>query len=323
VKGYKAFEKGLICREKQYFQHTVFEEEKAEICNSGMHFCENPLDTLDFYPLIDDNGDLTEFAEVEALDEVKTDDNKKFCTRKLKIGAKLDLNAFIKASVEFVFSKTNEKNTNASSGNGSQLANSGNNSQLANSGYGSQLASSGDYSKLASSGYGSQLASSGDYSKLASSGYGSQLASSGDYSKLASSGDYSKLANSGYGSQLANSGNNSQLANSGYGSKLASSGDYSQLASSGDYSKLASSGYGSQLASSGKNCVICCAGMGGKAKAKKGSWITLAEWKYDEIEKKFIPFCVKTVQVDGKKIKEDTYYKLENGEFVEEVMNDE
>ena len=242
MKGYKAFEKGLICREKQYFQHTVFEEEKAEICNSGMHFCENPLDTLDFYPLIDDNGDLTEFAEVEALDEVKTDDNKKFCTRKLKIGAKLDLNAFIKASVEFVFSKTNEKNTNASSGNGSQLA---------------------------------------------------------------------------------NSGNNSQLANSGYGSKLASSGDYSQLASSGDYSKLASSGYGSQLASSGKNCVICCAGMGGKAKAKKGSWITLAEWKYDEIEKKFIPFCVKTVQVDGKKIKEDTYYKLENGEFVEEVMNDE
>ena len=63
--------------------------------------------------------------------------------------------------------------------------------------------------------------------------------------------------------------------------------------------------------------------MGGKAKAKKGSWITLAEWKYDETEKNFIPFCVKTVQVDGKKIKEDTYYKLENGEFVEEVMNDE
>ena len=40
-------------------------------------FAKNPLDVLDYYPLIDDNGNLTEFAEVEALAEPKTDDNKK------------------------------------------------------------------------------------------------------------------------------------------------------------------------------------------------------------------------------------------------------
>lgn len=40
MKGYKGFEKGLICRGKQYIENTVFEEEKAEICNSGMHFCQ-------------------------------------------------------------------------------------------------------------------------------------------------------------------------------------------------------------------------------------------------------------------------------------------
>ena len=100
MKGYKAFEKGMICRGKQYAENTVFEEETAEICKSGMHFCTNPLDTLRHYPLIDSNGNMTEFAEVEALDEAVTDDNKKYSTKKLKVGAKLDLLGFIKASAE-------------------------------------------------------------------------------------------------------------------------------------------------------------------------------------------------------------------------------
>ena len=100
MKGYKAFEKGMICCGKQYAENTVFEEETAEICKSGMHFCTNPLDTLRHYPLIDSNGNMTEFAEVEALDEAVTDDNKKYCTKKLKVGSKLDLFGFIKASIE-------------------------------------------------------------------------------------------------------------------------------------------------------------------------------------------------------------------------------
>ena len=105
MKGYKAFEKGLICKGKQYAENTVFEEDEAEICKSGVHFCKNPLDVLDYYPLIDGNGEFTEFAEVEALDEVKTDDNKKFCTKKLKVGAKLSFAKFIEASVKFDFEK--------------------------------------------------------------------------------------------------------------------------------------------------------------------------------------------------------------------------
>ena len=44
MKGYKAFKKGLVCRGKRYAEYTVFEEEDAEICRSGMHFCKNPLD---------------------------------------------------------------------------------------------------------------------------------------------------------------------------------------------------------------------------------------------------------------------------------------
>ena len=215
MKGFKAFGKGMICRGKQYKENTVFEEEKAVICMSGMHFCENPLDVLDYYPLVDSNGNVVEVAEVEALDECQTDDNKKYCTKKLKIGFKLSLSEFVKAAIDFVYEKNGGK---------------------------------------ASTGYGSSLASSGDGSSLASSGYGSSLASSG---------------------------------------------------------------YDSSLASSGYGAVIAGIGKSNTAKGKKGSWLVLAEWGYNDIERKYIPICVKAAQIDGAVIKEDTFYKLENGEFKE------
>ncbi|MGN0929319.1 MAG: hypothetical protein ACI4N3_01625, partial [Alphaproteobacteria bacterium] len=90
-----------------------------------------------------------------------------------------------------------------------------------------------------------------------------------------------------------------------------------QIGSSGDSAKIGSSGDDAQINSTGDDSVICCAGGNSVVKAKKGSWITLSEWKYSEEKKRDIPICVKTEFVDGKKIKEDTWYKLYNGEFIE------
>ena len=60
-----------------------------------------------------------------------------------------------------------------------------------------------------------------------------------------------------------------------------------------------------------------CAGNNSKAKAKVGSWITLAEWKWSDEKKRDVPACVKTEYVDEKNIKADTWYQLKNGKFVE------
>ena len=90
-----------------------------------------------------------------------------------------------------------------------------------------------------------------------------------------------------------------------------------QIGSSGDYSKIGSSGDYAQIDSTGEDSVIMCAGNNSKAKAKIGSWITLAEWKWSNEKNRYVPVCVKTEYVDGEKIKADTWYKLENGKFVE------
>jgi len=165
------------------------------------------------------------------------------------------------------------------------------------------------------SGYDAKLASSGYDAKLASSGYYAQLASSGDSAKLASSGYYAQLASSGYYAQLASSGDSAKLASSGYYAQLASSGYYAQLASSGDSAKLASSGYDAQLELNGEDSVGAAIGRGGRIKGKIGNWITLAEWKYDE--GRYVPVCVKSARIDGKKLKEDTVYMLRDKKFTE------
>lgn len=168
MKGYKAFNKGMICRDKQYAENTVFEEDSAEICKSGMHFCKNPLDIFDYYPLINDKGEIPEFAEVEALDEVKTDDYKKYCTKKLKIGAKISLAGFIKASLN-VTRKSIIKEAKLAGGYGATLA-GGNSATLAG----------GDWAKLAG----------GNSAKLAG-GNGATLAG-GDGAIIA--GDHGSIA---------------------------------------------------------------------------------------------------------------------------------
>lgn len=51
--AYKAMDKNMQCRGKQYEVGKTYHEDKADCCNAGMHACENPLDVLHYYPLRD------------------------------------------------------------------------------------------------------------------------------------------------------------------------------------------------------------------------------------------------------------------------------
>ena len=96
--------------------------------------------------------------------------------------------------------------------------------------------------------------------------------------------------------------------NGGNSAKIGSSGNSAQIGSSGNYA---------QIESTGNHSVVMAAGYNSIAKAKIGSWITLAEWKKDHEDGKWKPICVKTEQVDGERIKADIFYKLVDGEFKE------
>ena len=241
IKGYKAFNRGMICKGKQYEENTTYEENGNKICEAGvMHFCENPFDVLNYYPLIDEDGNISDFADVEAIGDIYKEKDKT-ATNKLHIGAKLGLKGFIKACVDFTIEKTRIESVKDN--------------------------------------------------ETDSGGYYAQIGSSGD------------------------------------SAKIGSSGDYAQIGSSGDYAKIGSSGDCAKITSEGKNSVVMAAGYNSIAKAKIGSWITLAEWirtyKTDDNSNYiWIPKCVKTEYVDGERIKEDIFYKLVDGEFKEVESED-
>ena len=308
MKGYKGFRKGLICKDKQYAENTIFEEPEANICVNGMHFCKNPMDVLDYYPLIDNNGEMCEFSEVEAMDETLTNDEKKYCTKKLKIGARLSLVEFIKASFDVTYRQIKEEVDNVSEKenvvDNATLA-GGDNAKLAG-GDGATLAG-GDNAKLAGGNW-AKLAG-GDNATLAG-GNGATLAG-GDNATLAG-GNGATLAG-GDNATLAG-GNNAKLAG-GDNAKLAG-GDWATLAG-GDWAKLAggdnaklAGGYGATLAG-GKHSIMVSEN-GGRAKGGMGSVIVMVERNgKGEIVN------YKAIQIDGDTYKEDTWYRLEDGEIKE------
>ena len=300
MKGFKGFEKDFSCRGKQYEENTTYEEHGVGCCHKGvMHFCEDPWEVLNHYDLVDGNGNFSEFAEVEALGQVWNDGEKR-ATNKIHVGAKLGLKGFLKACIDCTLEKTEYES------NGTNLP--GNSAQIGSSGYSAQIGSSGNSAKIGSSGNSAQIGSSGNSAKIGSSGNYAKISSSGYYAKIGSSGDYAQIGSSGDSAQIGSSGNYAKIGSSGYYAKIGSSGDYAQIGSSGN---------SAQINSTGEDAVIMCAGSRSKAKGKKGSWITLTEWVKDEEKGRYVPICVKTERVDGEKIKENTYYTLKNGEFVE------
>ena len=108
-----------------------------------------------------------------------------------------------------------------------------------------------------------------------------------------------------------------QIGSIGDYAQIGSSGDSAKIGSSGDSAKIGSIGNYAKIGSTGEDSVIMCAGNSSIAKAKVGSWITLAEWKWSYEKNHNVPVCVKTEYVDGDNIKADTWYQLRNGKFVE------
>ena len=219
MKGYKGFNKDLTCRGKQYAENTVFEEETAEICESGMHFCENPFDVLDYYGFVNNNAEINDFAEVEALDGCKTDDNKKYTTKKLKIGAKIGISGLIKAFVDFTLAKVKTEDTSTNTGNWSAATNTGDCSASTNTGYCSASTNTGNRSAATNTGDYSASTNTGNCSASTNTGYCSASTNTGNRSAATNTGDCSASTNTGNRSASSVEGKNSFAIVTGINSK--------------------------------------------------------------------------------------------------------
>ena len=108
---------------------------------------------------------------------------------------------------------------------------------------------------------------------------------------------------------------NDNATNTGYQSAATNTGYQSAATNTGNQSAATNTGNQSAAIVEGKESIALATGINSKAKGKIGCFIVLAEWK--EINHEYHIVDVKSAKVDGKNIKEDTFYTLKDGKFVE------
>ena len=146
----------------------------------------------------------------------------------------------------------------------------------------------------------------GNYSAATNTGYQSAATNTGNYSAATNTGEYSAATNTGNRSAATNTGKRSAATNTGDRSAATNTGNRSAATNTGDRSAAIVEG---------KESIALATGINSKAKGKIGCFIVLAEWK--EINYEYHIVDVKSAKVDGENIKEDTFYTLKDGKFVE------
>ena len=160
MKCYKGFDKDLKCRDFQYEIGKEYEEERAEICDTGFHACENPLDVFGYYAPAD-----SRYCEVELdANDQKSDDSKRV-GKKISIKAEIGIAGIIKAGLEYIKDQVNwDDDKKSNTGNQSAATNTGNRSAATNTGDRSAATNTGDRSAATNTGYRSAATNTGDQS---------------------------------------------------------------------------------------------------------------------------------------------------------------
>ena len=290
IRGYKGFDKDLKCRGFQYEVGKEYSTDKAVACETGFHYCENPMDVLNFYTPCDNTGNLNRFCEVEGSGDFDKSKSDKICCTHLKVKAEIGLQELIKAGVKFILDRVKWEDDKQS-----------------NTGY---------YSAATNTGYRSLATNTGGYSLATNTGHYSVATNTGDYSVATNTGYRSAATNTGYRSAATNTGYRSVATNTGHYSVATNTGNYSLATNTGNYSVATNTGNYSAASVEGKESIVIVTGKDNKAKGSLGCWIILTErgeWDGDT----YPILDVKSFKVDGEVIKADTWYKLIDGKAVE------
>ena len=131
VKGFKGFDKNLKCRGMQYHENGMHAVDgEIVLCGNGLHFCNNPLDVLTYYPPC--SG--VQYREVEASGNVILG-NDKSVTNKLRLLTTLSISKLFKIQFELIKADVKKSTDSNTSGDRAHANTSGDESHANTSGY--------------------------------------------------------------------------------------------------------------------------------------------------------------------------------------------
>ena len=102
MKVYKGTDENMVCNGKQYMIGETAVEEKAIMCDCGLHACEMPLDVLRYYP-----PNCSRYFEAEADDvsDERSSDDSKIVAKKMTLKAEIGIPGLVKAQIEYIKNK--------------------------------------------------------------------------------------------------------------------------------------------------------------------------------------------------------------------------
>ena len=105
---YKGFNKDMTCRDFQFEEGKTYKEPNADLCHSGFHACERPLDVFGYYPPA---SSVYHEVELDEVSDQREAQDSKVCAKKIKIGAGLDIHGLVKAHIEYTKAHTTTQYT--------------------------------------------------------------------------------------------------------------------------------------------------------------------------------------------------------------------
>ena len=113
MKVYKGTDMNMRCRGKQYVLGETVTEERADLCNAGLHACEMPINVLSYYA---PNESRYFEADADDVSEQRENDSK-IVAKKMTLKAEIGIAGLVKAQIEFIKSKCVEEPENHATGN--------------------------------------------------------------------------------------------------------------------------------------------------------------------------------------------------------------
>ena len=108
MKVFKGTDKDMRCRGYQYELGKTETTDHAELCETGFHACERPLDVFGYYP----PGESRYFeADLEGVSDERCDDDTKVVGKKITLRAELSIAKLCKAQIEYVKEHTTTEYT--------------------------------------------------------------------------------------------------------------------------------------------------------------------------------------------------------------------
>ncbi|MGF6375043.1 hypothetical protein M2140_000077 [Clostridiales Family XIII bacterium PM5-7] len=309
---YKGTDINMRCRGYQFKLGKQEEMQgDTELCNRGFHSCEDPINTFIYYSPSFSRYFLTKIDEVS--DETKGDTKK--VSKKIKLLEEIGVKGIIKQTIMRHFDRARIKYQTSYGVDSDQRSDSGQGTLGRRS---VRVQGRGSAGQSIFNCKGIQVI--GDKSAGQISGEFSAAEVVGNSSAGQTSGIFSGVYVEGMNCLAQSTGNYSAAYVQGMSSAAQVMGIESSAQAVGEAVAAASHGDFSSASVEGEHSIACALGYNSLAKGSIGSYLVLVE-RGERISKDGKNFYrlikdVKVVYIDGEIYKENTFYRLVDGEIV-------